>query len=126
MQRIFSTILAWHLKDFAGDAKVLKEPIVSGTIQIYETITAELLPTPAKSHYTFNLRDLAKVFQGILQSKKETIKGPDDLLKLWVHECLSVFSDRLINDEDRSWFQVTLKRVAGSLQSFKLILPCCR
>lgn len=38
--------------------------IVDATIDVFNTITKELLPTPQKSHYTFNLRDLAKVFQG--------------------------------------------------------------
>ena len=40
--------------------------IVHSTTAMYNTITTELLPTPAKSHYTFNLRDLSKVFQGML------------------------------------------------------------
>ena len=40
--------------------------LVSSTTAMYNTITTELLPTPAKSHYTFNLRDLSKVFQGML------------------------------------------------------------
>lgn len=46
----------------------LNEPLVDATIRVYSTITCSLLPTPAKSHYTFNLRDLSKVFQGILMA----------------------------------------------------------
>ncbi len=37
---------------------------MDATIEVFNTITRELLPTPQKSHYTFNLRDMAKVFQG--------------------------------------------------------------
>lgn len=46
----------------------LNEPLVNATIKVYSTITSGLLPTPAKSHYTFNLRDLSKVFQGVLMA----------------------------------------------------------
>lgn len=49
--------------------KDLNEPLVDSTISVYTTITSQLLPTPAKSHYTFNLRDLSKVFQGMLMAE---------------------------------------------------------
>ncbi len=40
----------------------LKGPaVVKATIEVYNTIRKELLPTPAKSHYTYNMRDLSKV-----------------------------------------------------------------
>lgn len=46
----------------------LSERVVGATIEVFNRITRELLPTPQKSHYTFNLRDMAKVFQGDARS----------------------------------------------------------
>ena len=39
--------------------------IVKSTIEVYFKVSKDLLPTPSKCHYTFNLRDVAKVFQGL-------------------------------------------------------------
>ena len=55
--------------------------------------------------YTFNLRDLSKLFQGIIQITKESLKSPKMLAKLWIHEGSRVFKDRLTNEKDRLWFQ---------------------
>jgi dynein heavy chain, axonemal len=38
------------------------DAIVKSSVDIYERVSSELLPTPAKSHYTFNLRDVSKIF----------------------------------------------------------------
>lgn len=35
---------------------------VEAGIQIYNEVRTGLLPTPAKMHYTYNLRDLSKLF----------------------------------------------------------------
>lgn len=32
------------------------------------------------------------------------------LLRLWFHESCRVFQDRLVNDEDRNWFDELLKK----------------
>lgn len=48
--------------------------MVTTCISMYNTIQTQLLPTPAKSHYTFNLRDLSKVFQGVLMCFPGSIK----------------------------------------------------
>lgn len=47
---------------------------------------AELLPTPAKMHYLFNLRDLSKVFQGMSTVGSGVVTEKGKLVRLWVHE----------------------------------------
>jgi dynein heavy chain len=36
--------------------------IIEATINLWETVSKRLLPTPTKFHYEFNIRDLARVF----------------------------------------------------------------
>ncbi len=69
-----------------------------------QVVCAELLPTPKKSHYLFNLRDLCKVLQGLLRATPKHYDTKASFLKLWVHECARVFHDRLVDDKDRQWF----------------------
>jgi dynein heavy chain len=104
LERIFSTILSWHLAESNGEVKALCNKMVACTVSVYSTISAELLPTPAKSHYTFNLRDVAKVVQGVLQSSPKTVQTTDEMLSLWQHECRRVFADRLVDEKDSAWF----------------------
>ena len=64
MTDIFTAILKGFLGESPTRANTekLASPIVKATVEMYLTITKELLPTPTKSHYTFNLRDISKVF----------------------------------------------------------------
>jgi dynein heavy chain len=101
---IFSTILDSFFVSFPEQVQKLTEPLVSATIDIYNSICKELLPTPAKSHYTFNLRDLAKVFQGVLMASDKVVLESDQITRLWMHENKRVFEDRLINEQDHQWF----------------------
>lgn len=60
-------------------------------------------PTPSKSHYTFNLRDISKIFQGVVTANQKLTQTPAELLRLWYHENTRVIGDRLINNTDRKF-----------------------
>lgn len=71
-----------------------------------------MLPTPAKFHYVFNLRDLSRIWQGILTIEDMDCKTINTVLKLWRHECIRVIADRFTNPQDREWFLKNLARQA--------------
>jgi len=105
MSAIFNTILDCKMRadGFGSDITGLSQKLVKATLDIYKSTSTELLPTPMKVHYTFNLRDFAKVIFGVLLLKKPESEGPDRHIRLWVHEILRVFGDRLVDDTDRTW-----------------------
>jgi dynein heavy chain len=38
------------------------------------------------------------------KTNAKAIKGDEDFIKLWAHECMRVFQDRLVNMSDRNDF----------------------
>lgn len=85
--------------------------MINAAVDIYDRIATDLLPTPAKSHYVFNLRDLSKCIQGITQADSGTMRDDKTMMRLFYHECLRVFHDRLINVEDKSYFYFLMKEL---------------
>jgi dynein heavy chain, axonemal len=106
MTLIFGSMLSGFLSTkFDPEIKKKASGIVDATIEVYSRISSEVLPTPARFHYTFNLRDVSKVFQGILMITSAKCTTTDTFVRLWLHECQRVFYDRLINSEDQQWFE---------------------
>lgn len=154
--------------DFPTSVRQCTEPIVSAAVEIYGRMSTDLLPTPAKSHYVFNLRDLSKCIQGnyvrytfmmtvvmyffvkqqnrrfcftsiveilgdvyfvfstvsilnmlnvvisgILQADTGVIRDNKQMFRLFCHESMRVFHDRLINKEDKGFFYTILSEMAG-------------
>ncbi|XP_076618005.1 dynein axonemal heavy chain 7 isoform X2 [Colletes latitarsis] len=115
MTMIFSKLVLWHLdtRGFSKEFDPCIDEIVLATLDVYKQSLLNLLPTPAKCHYVFNLRDFSRVIQGVLLSVPETMSTLTSMRRLWVHEVLRVFGDRLIDQEDLSWLvgqiRVTLR-----------------
>ena len=62
MRKIFETIGIYKFQAFDDEIKILAPYLAIATINIFDIIQQHFLPTPAKSHYVFNMRDVSKVF----------------------------------------------------------------
>ncbi|XP_064554393.1 dynein axonemal heavy chain 2 isoform X2 [Drosophila montana] len=111
--RIFGTMLKQKLEGFTNDVREMWLLLTQSTIYLYTAIIGRMLPTPNKSHYLFNLRDISKVFQGLLRGSMELQTTRSLFLRLWIHECFRVFSDRLVDDSDQEWFVNTINETLG-------------
>jgi hypothetical protein len=49
------------------------------------------------------LRDLSRVYEGMMLSTPDKFESPLSFVRLWRNECLRVFHDRLITDQDRTF-----------------------
>ena len=76
--KIFGNVLEWYYislpQSLPKSITNMKDNIIGSTIELYKKVQSskELLPTPAKSHYIYNLRDLCKVFQGIAKATNKS------------------------------------------------------
>ncbi|XP_026811506.1 dynein heavy chain 7, axonemal-like [Rhopalosiphum maidis] len=117
MVSIFSKILLWHLdtRGFSREFDSCMHQLVNSTLELHKKSIIHLLPTPSKSHYLFNLRDFSKVIQGVMFSVPETIEDAIAMKRLWIHEILRVYYDRLVDDSDCLWFFNNLSAVSKDI-----------
>ena len=134
MQRIFGAILGGfmdlHLSPIVKQAQTLMmssddtenndtfgEALVKAAVDLYTACRKHLRPTPSRTHYTFNLRDLSKVFQGMLRVEPTSVNNVGYIVDLWQHEIQRAMKDRLVNVQDRTWFDA---QVFAVLEKHKL------
>ena len=93
MSRIYTTILDWHMNvtNMSTELCEMSNKVVAATLELYQSSMSYLLPTPAKSHYTFNLRDFSRIIQGIALVHPYEGFGPIQLVRLWSHEGKFIF-----------------------------------
>ena len=91
-------------QQFSSEIQTSLMPLITASIVIWYRVLLSMLPTPSKSHYIFNLRDLSKLINGLMQANPAVIFTKDGLVNLFTHECIRVFNDRLITQSDNELF----------------------
>merc|ERR1719160_8275 len=79
------------------------QSLVPATIDIWDKVKRSLLPTPARFHYIFTMRELARVFQGIQTTPLDSVPNETALIQLWRHEATRVFADKLARIVDKEF-----------------------
>ncbi|XP_041266334.1 dynein heavy chain 10, axonemal [Onychostruthus taczanowskii] len=106
---IYFSILKGHTANFNESISAISDKITQCTLELYKRIVTDLPPTPSKFHYIFNLRDLSRVYNGLVLTDAERFHTVTQMVRVWRNECLRVFHDRLINEADKELVQGHIK-----------------
>ena len=112
LHRIYASILNAHGLKFNTDVQMAAQKLTELTLIFYKELVSALPATPSKFHYIFNLRDLSRVYEGVCQSTPDVYTTVIDFVRLFRNECLRIFYDRLITQQDKEFVD---KKLLGGL-----------
>ncbi|NWX97079.1 DYH10 protein, partial [Nothoprocta ornata] len=108
---IYASILKGHTEMFNESIATISDKMTVCTLELYKMIVHDLPPTPSKFHYIFNLRDLSRVYNGLVLTTPGRFQTVAQMVRVWRNECLRVFHDRLINEADKALVQGHIKHL---------------
>ncbi|RYY36723.1 hypothetical protein EON62_01570, partial [archaeon] len=115
LNMIYKSILAGHLRAFQPDVQALAGPITEASIKLHKVVVTKFLPDAERFMYSWNMRELANVFQGLCLARAEFYPQPVKFLRLWVHEVLRVFQDRMVDAGDVAQFDTELRGIVRAV-----------
>lgn len=95
---IFGTILGGHFNSFEKRIQSLSHRLVDATISFHREMQVKFLPSAIKFYYSFTMRDLSSAIRGLLNARPGSYRDPLHIARLWYHELMRVYSDRLLSD----------------------------
>lgn len=126
VELIYGPILKHIFKPskFSAEFNKVVDGLTQGTVKLWNKVKNTLLPTPAKFHYVFNMRELSRIFKGLTGVRRDIVlsgstlgfKPEIFLIALWRHECERVFVDKLTNNKEKDQVKNYIHEI--SLETF--------
>lgn len=111
LNQIYGTFNSAVLK-IIPSLRGLSDTLTKAMIQLYaesqKRFTAEIQP-----HYVYSPRELTRWVRAVYEAIRPLENlGEEGLVRIWAHEALRLFSDRLIGEDERQWTEDAVNRIA--------------
>ncbi|KAL2754348.1 hypothetical protein ACRALDRAFT_1041995 [Sodiomyces alcalophilus JCM 7366] len=111
LQQIYGTFNSAVLKiipTLRGYADQLTSAMVKFYLESQQRFTPKIQP-----HYVYSPRELTRWVRGIYEAIRplETL-SLEGLVRIWAHEALRLFQDRLVAEEERQWTDQIVRNIA--------------
>ena len=111
LMQIYGTFNSAVLKiipSLRGYAEPLTQAMVRFYLESQQRFTPKIQP-----HYVYSPRELTRWVRGVYEAIRplETL-SVEGLVRIWAHEALRLFQDRLVADDERKWTDDAVRRIA--------------
>ena len=111
LMQIYGTFNSAVLKiipSLRGYAEPLTQSMVRFYLESQQRFTPKIQP-----HYVYSPRELTRWVRGVYEAIRplETL-SLEGLIRIWAHEALRLFQDRLVAEEERRWTDDAVRRIA--------------
>ena len=104
----FNNAILKIVPSLRGYSDALTKAMVQLYIESQARFTPEIQP-----HYIYSPRELTRWARGIYETIKPLeMLQLEGLIRLWAHEALRLFQDRLVSVDEREWTQASVNRIA--------------
>ncbi|OTB20055.1 hypothetical protein K445DRAFT_313860 [Daldinia sp. EC12] len=88
------------------------EPLTQSMVRFYLESQQRFTPK-IQPHYVYSPRELTRWVRGVYEAIRplETL-SIEGLIRIWAHEALRLFQDRLVAEEERQWTDEAVRRIA--------------
>ncbi|XP_033735277.1 cytoplasmic dynein 1 heavy chain 1-like isoform X2 [Pecten maximus] len=92
--------------------KPYAEPLTNAMVEFY-LLSQERFTQDMQPHYVYSPREMTRWVRGICEALRPLDNlSVEGLVRIWAHEALRLFQDRLIEDEERRWTDENVDMVA--------------
>ncbi|CAB4481707.1 unnamed protein product [Rhizophagus irregularis] len=111
LNQIYGTFSRAMLK-VVPTLRAYAEPLTAAMVDFYLASQKHFTPD-IQAHYIYSPRELTRWMRGIFEAIKpmETL-SLEGLVRIWAHEALRLFQDRLVTEEEKKWTDDTIDAIA--------------